>query len=390
MTTWTLNPVQVLGAASIGFVLGVWIKRRLPILDRLNIPTSIAGGMVFALAALALHDRVVNLDADTLLRDLLLTVFMTTVGLSARWQLLRQGGKPLVLLLAVSSIGAVLQNILGIGLARAFGIDSRLGILAGSVALTGGPGTSIAFGSTFEKMGVIGAEAVAMASATFGIAVAGLLGGYVGGWLIRRHRLKSSGPVPARALHNDPESGSFFTTILVIGTAMGLGNLLSSAIEHGGLILPAYTGSMIVAAIIRNLNDRYHFLKISQAHVTDAGRMSLHLFIVMALIALRLWELAHLALPMIVILTAQVALCIVMCVTIVWWTMGRNYEAAVESSGFCGYMLGITANALACMEELVEKFGPAPEAFLVVPVVGAFLIDFANSLIITAMANLLR
>jgi ESS family glutamate:Na+ symporter len=123
--------------------------------------------------------------------------------------------------------------------------------------------------------------------------------------------------------------------------------------------------------------------------VNLAGRIALNLFIVMALIALKLWELAHLALPMIVILTAQVALCILMCLTIVYWTMGRNYESAVESAGFCGYMLGITANAVACMEELVEKYGPAPEAFLVVPVVGAFLIDFANSLIITTMANLL-
>ena len=389
MTTWKLSLVQVLGASALGVVLGGWLKRRLPILDRLNIPTSIAGGMVYAILALALHDRVVNLEPDTLLRDLLLIAFMTTVGLSARFQLLREGGKKLVVLLAVSSVGAVLQNLLGIGLAKALFIDPRLGILAGSVALTGGPGTAVAFGGTFQKMGVAGAEVVGMASATFGIAVAGLLGGYVGGWLVRRHKLKSSGATadPAKI---EKEEDSLVTTVLVIAIAMGLGNLLSGALERAGLILPPYIGAMIVAAAIRNLNDSFHFATISQADVNQCGRIALNLFIVMALIALKLWELAHLALPMIAILAAQVMLCIAMCVTMVFWAMGRNYESAVESAGFCGYMLGITANAVACMEELVEKYGAAPEAFLVVPVVGAFLIDFSNSLIITTMANLLR
>ncbi len=384
-----LSLIQVLGASALGVVLGGWIKRRLPVLDRLNIPTSIAGGMVFAIIALLLHDRVANIEADTLLRDLLQTAFMTTVGLSARFQLLRVGGRQLVILLAISSAGAVLQNLLGIGLAKALSIDPRLGILAGSVALTGGPGTAVAFGSTFQKMGVAGAEAVAMASATFGIAVAGLLGGYVGGWLIRRKKLKPSAATVV-VMTVESEGDSLFTTILVIAIAMGLGNLLSAAIERAGIVLPAYIGSMIVASAIRNANDRFQFMTISQADVNQAGRIALSLFIVMALIALKLWELAHLALPMLLILAAQVVLCIAMCWTMVFWIMGRGYEAAVESAGFCGYMLGITANAVACMEELVEKYGPAPEAFLVVPVVGAFLIDFTNSLIITTMANFLK
>jgi len=389
VTTWKLTPAQILGAAALGVLAGVWIKRKLPILDRLNIPTPIVGGMVYALAALAMRDRVVNLDVDPMLRDLLLVVFMTTVGLSARWKLLRDGGRLLVILLIVSSIGAVLQNALGIGLAKAMNIDPRLGILAGSVSLTGGPGTSVAFGSLFEKMGVAGAEAIAIASATFGIAVAGLFGGYVGGWLIRRDRLKSSMQT-ASSINTDAQSGSFFTTVIVIGVAIGIGSILSGAIERLGIILPGYICALIVGAVIRNLDDRYHFARIAQHDVDEAGRIALNLFIVMALIALKLWELAHLALPMIAILAAHVILCILMCVTMVYWSMGRSYDAAVASAGFCGYMLGITANAVACMEELVEKYGPAPEAFLVVPVVGAFLIDFSNSLIITTMANLLR
>ena len=184
--------------------------------------------------------------------------------------------------------------------------------------------------------------------------------------------------------------GSMLATVLMLSIAIGLGNVLSGQIERLGVILPAYIGALIVGAVIRNLDDRFHFARISQADVDLAGRIALNLFIVMALIALRLWELKNLALPLVAILTAQVAMCFLMCVTAVYWLMGRSYEAAVETAGFCGYMLGITANAVACMEELVEKYGPAPEAFLVVPIIGAFLIDFSNSLIITVTANFLR
>jgi ESS family glutamate:Na+ symporter len=267
-----------------------------------------------------------------------------------------------------------------------------MGILTGSVALAGGPATALAFGATFEKMGVAGATAVGVAAATFGVAVAGLIGGYVGGWLIRRHRLKPRTDADAKIsnLRQAVADSSLLNMVLIVGIAVGLGNVVSGQLERMGLILPAYIGAMIVAAVIRNLDDHFHFARISQPDVDLVGRIALNLFIVMALVTLRLWELAHLALPMVIILAAEVVLCVGMCFTVVYWLMGRNYEAAVESSGFCGYMLGITANAVACMEELVEKYGPAPEAFLVVPVVGAFLIDFTNSLVITTMANVFR
>jgi ESS family glutamate:Na+ symporter len=386
---WKFNAAQVLGLACLGVWMGGRLKRMAPLLDRLNVPVPIAGGMVFALASLALHGRVVNLEADTTLRDLLMVAFMTTIGLSARLQLVREGGRGVIKLLAIATFGALLQNLLGMGLAKAMGLDARLGILSGSVALAGGPATSVAFGGTFEKLGVRGATAVAMASATFGIAIAGLIGGYIGGRLIRRHGLKGEGDTE-RAAHASAATSTLPGTVVIIGLAMGVGNVLSFEMERMGLILPAYIGAMIVAAVMRNVGDRFHWLDIAQGEVDLVGRIALYLFIVMALLTLRLWELAHLALPLVVILAAQVALCWGMCVTIVYWGMGRNYESAVTSAGFCGFMLGITANAVACMEELVEKFGAAPQSFLVVPVVGAFLIDFTNSMIITALANLTR
>jgi ESS family glutamate:Na+ symporter len=352
------------------------------------------GGMIFALAALALRDRVVNLEADTLLRDLLMIAFMSTVGLSARLQLLISGGRQLIWLLALSSAGAVLQNLLGIGLARVLGVDPRLGILAGSVALTGGPATAVAWGTKFESLGVHGAPVVAMASATFGIAVAGLIAGHIGGWLIRSRSLRSQSG--AEATKSGKASAALdpsvlLTAVLLIGVSVGLGNVLSQEIERRGVILPAYIGAMIVAAVVRNLNDWLGWIPVSQAAVDAAGRIALYLFITMALLTLRLWELAHLALPLLAILTAQVLLCWAMCAVLPFRIpFRRDYENAVTSAGFCGYMLGITANAVASMEELVGKYGAAPESFLVVPVVGAFLIDFINSAIITAMANWLK
>jgi len=390
--TCKLTAVQVLALACVGIVVGQWLKRKIPLLDRLNIPASIVGGLIYALAALFLRDRYLNLDADPTLRDMLMIAFMTTIGLSARFRLIREGGAQVIWMLAVASFGVVLQNLLGIGLAKALWVDPRLGILAGSVALAGGPATSIAFGGTFEKMGVLGATASAMASATFGIAVASLIAGYIGGWLIRRYKLKPSATAGAesKAVPVAAEASLLLKTVLVIGVAMGIGSLVSAGIERMGVILPAYIGAMIAGAIIRNLDDRFGFADISQREVDAVGRIALYLFIAMAMLTLRLWELAHLAIPLLVILAAQVVLCWLMCISICFWSMRRDYEAAVMSAGFCGFMLGITANAVASMEELTEKYGPARRAFLVVPIVGAFLIDFTNSLIITAMANFLR
>ena len=387
--TLRIGAVQMLGLAALGVAAGAWLKRGLPVLDRLNIPTPIVGGMLYAVAALGLRYGGVNIDADVGLRDLLMVAFMTTIGLSARWQLIREGGARVIWFLGIASLGAVLQNLLGMALAHGLGVDARLGILTGSVALAGGPATALAFGGTFEKMGVPGATTVAFAAATFGITVAGLSGGYIGGWLVRRHRLHSEGGAARRA-DAPAKAGSLLNTAIVLAIAMGAGSVVSAGIQSLGVILPVYIGSMMVAVVIRHLDDRYHFAGIGQADVDSLGRIALYLFIVMALITLKLWELSHLALPLFAMLAVQVAFCWLMSVTLPFWVMGRKYEAAVGAAGFCGFMLGITANAVACMEELVEKYGPAPQAFLVVPIVGAFLIDFTNSLIITAFANWMK
>jgi glutamate:Na+ symporter, ESS family len=394
-----LNAVHVVALAAFGIALGVWIKDRLRVLDRLNIPASVVGGLVYALAALLLRDRYLNLEMDMALRDILMVAFFTTIGMSASLRLIREGGAQVLYFFGIATVAAVLQNVLGMGVARMFGLDPLLGIIAGSVALTGGPATALAFGATFEKLGVTGATTLGIASATFGITAGGILGGHIGAGLIRRHGLKPARsrrviPVapetmPAEAVSGE-EHSSLLNNVIAIAVAMGLGTILSAGFERLGLILPAYVGAMIAAAAIRNLDDRFGFARIAQEQVESVGNISLYLFIVMALLTLRLWELAALALPMLAMLALQVALVWLLCVTVSYRVMGKDYESAVMAGGFCGFMLGTTANAMACMDVLTQKYGPAPRAFVVVPLVGAFLIDFTNALIITAAVNLLR
>jgi glutamate:Na+ symporter, ESS family len=391
--TVELTAVQVLAVAAFGVVLGVWVKKKIPILDRLNIPSAIVGGLIFAVVILLLRDRVVNFEMDLVLRDVAMIAFFTTIGMSASLGLVAKGGPQVLIFFGVASIGAVMQNLCGIVVAEVFGMDPLLGVVSGSVALTGGPATALAFGRTFEEMGVSGASVLGVASAMFGITAGGLLGGHIGARLIQKHGL-SAPPAPPVVIEQPTEKGeggsALMATVVAIAIAMGVGTLISLAIESAGLTLPSYVGAMIAAAAIRNLDDRFHVLRLSPELVDDIGNVALYLFIVMALMTLRLWEIARLALPMIAMLAIQIALVWFLCTALVFRAMGRDYQAAVMAGGFCGFMLGTTANAIACMDTLAKKFGPAPRAFIVVPLVGAFLIDFTNALIITTMTDLVR
>jgi glutamate:Na+ symporter, ESS family len=409
VTTVKLSAIQVLAISAFGVSLGVWLKQKFPVLDRLNIPASIVGGLVYAVITLILRDRFVNFEMDLSLQSILMVAFFTTIGMSASLRLVKEGGLQVIYFFGLAFVGAFLQNMIGIGMAKAFGLNPLLGIISGAVALTGGPATALAFGQTFEKsFGVEGATTLGVASAMFGITAGGILGGYIGGSLISRHRLKSEfktgagaekivyaagEPAPEPTPMDDEsesERSALLTNVIAIAVAMGIGSIISAWFEKMGLVLPAYIGAMMAAAVIRNLDDKFQFARINQREVDTVGNISLYLFIVMALLTLRLWELVHLALPTIAMLIAQVALIYVLCMTLLFRVMGRDYESAVMAGGFCGFMLGTTANAMACMDVLAQKYGPAPRSFVVVPLVGAFLIDFANALLITTMANFFR
>jgi glutamate:Na+ symporter, ESS family len=372
--------------------IGIWLKRKLPVLDRLNIPASIVGGMVFAAISFLLHDRYLNLEADSTLRDVLLIASFTTIGMNASLRVLRAGGVQLIVLAVVAGACAVAQAVVGIGLAKIFGLDPRVGILAGTVALSGGPATALAFGPLFESQGVAGATTLALASATFGITVAGLVAGWTGGSLIRKSDLcQSNAPDPDEPdTQQDRRYTGLLGHVLLITISMGFGNLISVAVQKTGIVLPAFVGAMVAAVIVRNLDERFGWFGIRQETVERILGVLLPLFIAMAMLTLKLWELTAIALPLLLILLAEVVVTMLFCVFITYRAMGRDYEAAVTTAGFCGFMLGITPNAMASMEELREKYGPAPRSFLVVPLVGAFLIDLINTAVITACANIFR
>jgi glutamate:Na+ symporter, ESS family len=409
-----LDLIQTLAFAGVVLFLGYGIKRLVPPLARYNIPAPVVGGLLVSIVVLLAQQRGVALvKFDTSFQLPLQIAFFTTIGFGASVSLLRVGGPLVFLFFAVSTVIAVAQNVVGAGAAMLVGQHPLLGALAGSVTLTGGPATGLAFAPMFEPF-VPGAATVAVAAAMVGIVGGGLLGGPIGTFLIERNRLatrddpRSSGaaadgrtmenivedqmkePAPHAPAGEDVEAYGLLKALVIILVAMWIGAWVSRGFTALGVTLPAYIGAMLVASVIRNLDDVTGLFGLSQKLIDDLGSVALSLFLVLALMTLELWKLAALALPLAVILVVQLALVAVVAIVVIHRVMGRNYDSAVMSSGFVGFMLGTTANAMANMEALVQKYRPAPKAFLVVPMVGAFFIDFTNALIITAFVNFYR
>ncbi len=381
------NAAETLALAAGGLWLAGWAHGRVGLFDRWNIPRPVTGGLLLAACVSLLRAAGVECEFDTLLRDLFTLAFFTTIGLRASVGLLRRDSGTVLVCLALALAGAELQNAVGILSAKALGLNPLLGIIAGSTTLAGGPATALAFGKTFEDMGVADAQTVGVASAVFGILAAGLLGGAVGGWLIRRHGLVARGGAVAAAVA--AQRGEWLFTLAAIAAAMGLGSVVSRGIAAAGVTLPGYIGAMIVAAAIRFWDDRGR-ARLDEMVLAKVGELSLGLFISMALLTLKLWVLAALAVPLVVILTLQVVVTTLFAVFIAYRWLGRDYEGAVATAGWTGFMLGTTANAVASMAALEGRHGSAPRARLAVPVVGAFLIDFTNSFVILSGADFVR
>jgi ESS family glutamate:Na+ symporter len=399
----TLDLLQTLTLAAVVYYAGVLLRRRIPLLDRLNIPSAVVGGLVFAALVLACRDRFVNLQLATMGQPLLNVAFFTTIGMGASVALLRSGGLAVAIFLVFASLVCVAQNLLGMGLAAGLGQNPLMGVMAGSVTLMGGPATGLAFAPEFTKAGLPGAEVLAITSAVFGIVCGGLAGGPVGTWLIHRHRLKSPGaagaarasvpPVEASReiiVHVEREDTAIIRNLAVLAMAMGLGSIISHYIQASGFTLPAYIGAMIVACGLRNLDDATDWLRIDEDAMEFIGGIALNIFLVVALMDLKLWQLAGQAVPLFLILLVQLAFVVALAVFVSWRLLGRDYDSAVMAGGFIGFAMGTTANAVSNMRTLVGRFGPAPRAILVVPLVGAFFIDFINALVITGFVNWLR
>jgi ESS family glutamate:Na+ symporter len=398
-----LDAVQTIAFGGVVLFGGYALCRLIPVLGRYNIPEPVVGGLVMALIALvAYHFDTTLITFDTSLQQPLMVAFFTTVGVNASMALLRVSGRQVMIFLALASVFAVLQNLLGISVATAFGLHPLFGVLAGSTTLTGGPATGLAFAPLFEQAGVAGAESIAISSAMAGIICGGVIGGPVITVLIRRFKLRPEngavgvpgGGGEATLQTEEPldDAGREFAalkSIVIILVAMWAGSWVGQGFAALGLTLPAYIGAMLVGALIRNIDDYTGWVGLSVRSTDVIGNVALAMFLAVALMNLRLWELSGLALPLMVNLALQVVLVVLFCIP-VFRLMGRDYDAAVMGGGFIGFMLGTTANAMAVMRTLVERYGVAPRAFLVAPLVGAFFIDFTNALIITGFLNFWR
>ena len=404
-----LDMIQTLALAAVVLFAGYAIRRRVGVLDRYNIPAPVVGGFLFAAAALVLRlVGWVTFEFNTVLQPPLMIAFFTTIGLGANLKLLKVGGPHVLLFWGLATVFVLLQNGLGVLLTHLLGVHPFLGLIAGSITMTGGHGTGAAFGKLLEdQYAFAGGFTLAMAAATFGLVSGGLIGGPVSTALIKRWNPKhqtASLPTrgskmvkehdsPDREIDEEPAGAAptafrLLKVITIILAAMWVGSLLSGWLGSY-FTLPAYIGAMIVAAAFCNGAELLKF-KIEQRVVDDIGTVALSLFLSMALMSLKLWELLNLAIPLLIILVGQVGMMALFSYFVVFRVMGRDYDAAVLAGGHCGFGLGATPNAVANMEAITERFGPAPRAFLVLPMVGAFFIDFTNALIITGFINLVE
>jgi ESS family glutamate:Na+ symporter len=408
---FVLDMIQTLALAGVVIFLGYGIRKILPPLSRYNLPAPVIGGLVIAVIQLAARSLGAHpFTFDTSLQAPLMTAFFTSIGFGSSLSLFRTGGPRILSFFIITIIFALLQNAVGIGVALPLGQHPLFGVLNSSVTLVGGPATGLAFAPLFETAGVHGAATVAVASAMTGIICGGLIGAPIGTWLIERYRLghyhrKKNESEPAGAMAilekqlsdppsevpkgEDSESYLLLKNLVAILIAMWIGSWISKGFQALGLTLPAYIGAMFAGAAIRNLSDFTGTVVLSQRSIDDIGNVSLTLFIAMAMMTLRLWDLAGVALPMLAIVAVQVVLVGAACFWPLFRLFGKDYNAAVTCAGFCGFMLGTTANAMANMDSLVKRYGPSKQAFLVIPIVGAFFIDFANAIIITVFINIL-
>lgn len=398
MITIQLDIAQTIGVAAVLLVLGDFIKKHVGVLSRYFIPGPIIGGLVFSLIALAGHlSGSFAFEFYDNMRSFLLLVFFTTIGFSASFELLKKGGVGVALFLAAAVGLVLLQNTLGAGLAALLGVHPLIGVAAGSISLTGGHGTSAAFGPLLEQAGAAGALPAAIAAATYGLVAGCVIGGPLGTLLMRRNGLHAHGasaataqamPVPVTANTGSGGDTVMYASIL-IAVSIGIGTLLVNWLKDLGVTLPSYLGPMLVAALVRNIIDwRNSELPLRQFEVV--GNVSLAFFLAMALMSMKLWELAEVAGPLLVILLAQTALMFAYGYWVTFRVMGRDYDAAVIAAGHCGFGMGATPNAMANMQAFTAVNGPSVKAFFVIPLVGSLFIDFFNAVIITAFMNFLK
>lgn len=390
----TLDMYQTIAVAVIVLMAGAFLKKRISFLQKFCIPAPVIGGLLFAILTLVLYmTGVVVIDFDDTLKEVCMVFFFTSVGFQANLKVLKSGGKSLIVFLFLVIMLIVMQNFSAIGLANLIGLDSLTGMTTGSIPMVGGHGTAGAFGPVLEDFGVQGATTVCTAAATFGLIAGSLMGGPVGNRLIKKHNLIATIKTEDDSLLVEEEEkherhfSMYAPAVFQLIIAVGLGTVVSDLLSLTGMTFPIYIGAMIVAAIMRNIGEYTGKITIHMGEINDLGGICLSLFLGIAMITLKLWQLADLALPLIILLAGQVVLMFIFTYFVVFNIMGRDYDAAVLAAGTCGFGMGATPNAMANMQAICEKYAPSVKAYLIVPIVGSLFADFLNSLTITFFIN---
>ncbi len=395
-----IDAMDMLTLSILVLFAGFYLNRKIRVLGDNYIPPAVTGGLIFALLSTGLYFFAdIQLDLEMRFRNLLLLVFFSTVGLSARVGMLGSGGKALAKLVLIAAVFLFLQNAVGVTIAVLTGHHFGYGLLAGSISFAGGHGTAIAWGQQAEAAGLVNAEAIGLAFATFGLVAGGLVGGPIARRLLRTHQLKTPPrrpvvptPPPEEGADEEERENEWLftvlTTLMILAICISLGDLVNRLLSDRGLTLPGFLTSMFVGIIITNTAD---VMKRPVANETVArfGQVSLRIFLAMSMMSIQLWTLQSAALLIVFVLAAQVALMTVFAMFVVFRVMGRDYDAAVIAAGFSGLGLGATPVAIANMDAVTSRFGASEKAMMVVPLVGAFFIDLLNAGTIKFLVQLL-
>ena len=391
-----LDMYLTMAVAVLVLMLGKFLKKRVNFLERFCIPAPVIGGVIFAVfTCICYVTGVAEFTFDDILKEVCMVFFFTSVGFQANLKVLRSGGKAMIVFLGLVITLIVFQNFLAVGLSKLLNISPLVGLCTGSIPMVGGHGTAGAFGPVLEDFGIGGATTLCTAGATFGLIAGSVMGGPVGRRLIEKKKLldtvvqEDDSLLVEEEKKHERHTSMYPSAVFQIIIAIGIGTIVSELLSLTGMTFPIYIGAMIVAACIRNIGEYSGKFTIYMGEINDIGGISLSLFLGMAMITLKIWQLAELALPLVILLAGQTLLILFFTYFVVFNVMGRDYDAAVLSSGVCGFGMGATPNAMANMQALCEKYEPSVKAYLLVPLVGSLFADFLNSLVVTFFINFL-
>lgn len=391
-----IDMYQTLSLSVVVLMLGQFLKQKINFLEKFCIPSPVVGGLIFSVLTCILYSTgVVEFTFDDTLREVCMVFFFTSVGFQANLKVLKSGGKALAIFLGLVIALIFMQNLLAVGVLHLIGLDSLVGLCTGSIPMVGGHGTAGAFGPVLEDFNVQGATTICTAAATFGLVAGSLIGGPIGKRLIEKKHLLDTIVTEDDSLLIEEEkkherhSNMYAAAVFQLILAVGLGTIISELLTKTGLTFPIYIGAMIVAAIVRNVGEYSGKFDIYMGEINNLGGICLSLFLGIAMITLKLWQLAELALPLMILLGAQLLLIFLYTYFIVFRVMGKDYDAAVLAAGTCGFGMGATPNAMANMQVLCDRYAPSVKAYLLVPLIGSLFADFINSLVITLFINII-